>query len=244
MVWRTEREGDPSGGLWQRGRLEGLHRCIPDGVEYGAAIVHLDGDGRLDSPETLALPTNVGADSARLHQPTGQKTEEMTVQLFRGHYTRDGDRSPFVTLSQKNEPGRRTKCDNLFSILFNGIEVRGIWGQKEQGVTSLVDQFSGPRRFMKGRIIHDEDRVGGKLLKEMLLQPGIEPLHIGTPLKQHGRHQSRPTFPGQQAGAWPRVATPLPGDLVSFACPPHEAGRRCAQTHFHPDRLPWLPPGS
>ncbi len=46
--------------------------------------------------ETLSLPTNVGADSARLHQSTGQKTEEVTVYLFRGHYTRDSGR---VTLS-------------------------------------------------------------------------------------------------------------------------------------------------
>jgi len=42
----------------------------------------------LGARETLALPPNVGTDSVRLYQPTGEKTEEMTVQLFRRHYTR------------------------------------------------------------------------------------------------------------------------------------------------------------
>jgi len=81
MVWRTEREGDPPWTLWQRAWLEDLHRGIPDGMESGSETVCLNGNDQLDSRKTLALSTNVGADSARLHQPTWQKTEEIIVQL-------------------------------------------------------------------------------------------------------------------------------------------------------------------
>ncbi len=104
-------------------------------------------------------------------------------------------------------------------VLLNGIQVRGIGGQKKQRMPCLVDQLSGRGRFMKGGIVHDEDRVGCQLLKEMLLEPGIKPLRIRTPLKQHGREQSLATFARQQAGAGPSIAAPFSRNLLPSTRP-------------------------
>jgi len=46
-------------------------------------------------------------------------------------------------------------------VLLNRIQVRGILGQKEEGMPCLLNELSGPGRFMKSGIIHHEDRMGG-----------------------------------------------------------------------------------
>ncbi len=104
-------------------------------------------------------------------------------------------------------------------ILFNGVEVRGIRREEEQRVTGLLDQCSRRFRFMKGGIIHNEDRVGRQLLEEMMFQPDIEPFRVGTPLKQHGCDEAFPTLARQQAGPGSGIATPLASDLLPFTRP-------------------------
>ena len=86
VVRRTDSEGDPPRVVRQRGGVEGLHGGIPGGLERGAETLRLGGDGRIHHGETLPLSAHFGADSARFQQPAAQKTEEMTVHLFRGHY--------------------------------------------------------------------------------------------------------------------------------------------------------------
>ncbi len=86
-------------------------------------------------------------------------------------------------------------------------------------MTGLLDQLARLFRFMKGGIVHDEDRVGRQLLEEMMFQPDIEPFGIGTPLKQHGRYEALPTLARQQAGPGPGIAAPLARDLLPFIRP-------------------------
>lgn len=104
-------------------------------------------------------------------------------------------------------------------ILLNGIVVRRIGRQKQKRMSSLKNQLTGQRRFMKGRIVHDEDRLRGELLEEMRLQPSSEPLGIRIPLTQHRSQQSLSTFPRNQTRAQSGIPTPLARDPVSSAGP-------------------------
>ena len=61
--------------------------------------------------------------------------------------------------------------------------------------------------------------MGRQLFKEMLFEPGIKPLRIRTPLKQHGRDQPFATFASQQTGAGPCIATPFSRHLMPSARP-------------------------
>ena len=56
-------------------------------MEQESKTLCVDGNGRIDNGETLSLPADLGEDSARLYESSGQETEEIAVQLFRGHYT-------------------------------------------------------------------------------------------------------------------------------------------------------------
>ena len=85
--------GESDGKAIRRGvfrSVEDLQTAIDaflQGLERESETLRLDGDSRIDHGEARSLPTNPGADPARLHQPAEQKTEEIAVQLFRGHYT-------------------------------------------------------------------------------------------------------------------------------------------------------------
>src|SRR5205809_4020148 len=81
-------KGDSAGRIPKRGRSECLHRRVPHGVEQGSEAIRLDRDGRIHHGETLPLPANAGEDPARLYQSPESETQEITVHLFRGHYTR------------------------------------------------------------------------------------------------------------------------------------------------------------
>ena len=61
--------------------------------------------------------------------------------------------------------------------------------------------------------------MGGQLPEEMMFEPGIKPLGIGAPLKQHWSDQPLPTFTRQQTRTWPRLATPFSRHLLASARP-------------------------
>ena len=123
-------------------------------------------------------------------------------------------------------------------VLFDGIEVRGRRRQQEERVTRLLDQLTRLRRFMKGGIVPDQDRVRSQLLKAMLGEPGIEPLGLRPALKQHRSAELLPTLPGQQAGPRPRVPTPLPGHRMASTSPASGTmGRSLKPTFIQIDHL-------
>ena len=104
-------------------------------------------------------------------------------------------------------------------ILFNGIEILGIRREREQRVARLLDQVSSLGGFVKGRVIHDQDRGWSQLFEEMVFQPDIEPLRIRRPLKQHRGQQMRAPFGCQQTRAGSRIPTPLSSNPVPSARP-------------------------
>jgi len=65
-----------------------------DGV--GSKTLCVGGNGRIHKSEAFLLPPDLGEDSARLHESADKKTEEIAVQLFRGHYTSVASTGPPV----------------------------------------------------------------------------------------------------------------------------------------------------
>jgi hypothetical protein len=62
--------------------------------------------------------------------------------------------------------------------VFNAVKVRRVFGQVEQVVGGLLDDFTGLRGFVKGRVVHDQGGVGGQLRGQAMLEPVVEPERV------------------------------------------------------------------
>ena len=71
--------------------------------------------------------------------------------------------------------------------VFNGVEVRRVFGQKEQAIGGLLDDFTSLRGFVKARIVHDQGGVGGQWREQAMLESVVEPDGVGGTLEQDRR---------------------------------------------------------
>jgi transposase len=76
MVRPPGQQGHPPRRLPQRSRPEGVHRGVSQGLEPRPQTLRVDRDRRIHPGKAHALPTNFGADPARLHQPEVGKAEK------------------------------------------------------------------------------------------------------------------------------------------------------------------------
>ena len=91
MVWRTHFQTSPPRILQQRGGPAKSDWRVSGCLEWKSKTLCLDGHSPIDSAEARSLPTNLGADPTRLYSTAQKKTQETTVQLILGHYTRESD---------------------------------------------------------------------------------------------------------------------------------------------------------
>src|SRR6266849_6908049 len=60
-------------------RFTNRHSRFPGCLERGSETLCLEGHGRIDPSQTLSMPSNPGANSARMHETANPKKEEWTV---------------------------------------------------------------------------------------------------------------------------------------------------------------------
>jgi hypothetical protein len=79
MVRPLRQQGHPTRRLPQCGRPAGVHPIVSHGLESASQTLPMDRDRRIHPGKAHPLPTNLGVDPARLHQPQVQKTAKVTA---------------------------------------------------------------------------------------------------------------------------------------------------------------------
>jgi hypothetical protein len=70
--------------------------------------------------------------------------------------------------------------------MFDRIKFRGIRGQIFKGMASLPYGLLYVLTFVEGSVVHDNDRVGGKLRQKVLGEPSIKEIAIHGGINQAG----------------------------------------------------------
>lgn len=68
--------------------------------------------------------------------------------------------------------------------MFDGVTVRGVWWQKQERGTGVLDELRRFWRFVKGRVVHDDKMIVRQMGDEPRFQPAIEHFGIARSLKQ------------------------------------------------------------
>ena len=68
--------------------------------------------------------------------------------------------------------------------MFDGVEVGGIRRQEQKRCTGLFDQLQSFRRFVEGRVVHDDKVIVVQARAELPLQPPVEDVCVACSFKQ------------------------------------------------------------
>lgn len=75
-------------------------------------------------------------------------------------------------------------------VLLNGVEIGRVRRQKEQRGAGGGDKLRGLWRFVKGRIIEDDEMLGIEAWAQPRLQPGVEDHRIAGAVEEAQPHSS------------------------------------------------------
>jgi hypothetical protein len=150
-------------------------------------------------------PPDLGEDSARLYESPGQKTEEMAVQLFRGHYT-SGERarvkqrlSPPRFAVARPERERRSASKTNFQL----SRPSGRWfvGLR-YAVREDLSAVAGMASVSNGALDSQVDFLGRRCLKKGPL------LNTGQAIESVQLHRCRVKALAEPAASTPRSISP------------------------------------
>ena len=98
-------------------------------------------------------------------------------------------------------------------IMFDRIEVGRVRWEEQQPGAGGLDERRRFRGFVKGRVVHDDEMLGGQARAQPRFQPGVEDNRIAGPLEQQWFSELPVHLGRNQRGAWP----PMPGDQAVHA---------------------------
>ena len=93
-------------------------------------------------------------------------------------------------------------------VMLNGVEIGRVRRQEQQRGTGDGDELRRLWRFVKGRIIEDDEMLGVEAWAQPRLQPGVEDHRIAGALEEQRFFESSVHTGGKQRGPWPS----MPGD--------------------------------
>lgn len=71
-------------------------------------------------------------------------------------------------------------------VVLDGVEVWGIRWQKQQRGTSVLNQWHRVRRFVKGRVVHDNQVRARQTRTQPCFESGVEHLGIARAFEEEG----------------------------------------------------------
>ena len=74
----------------------------------------------------------------------------------------------------------------LSEELLDGVEVGGVWRQKEEPCAGLSDGLANRLSLVAAEVVHDDDVAGGEGRDQQLTHIGGEPLPVDRPVEHEG----------------------------------------------------------